>query len=269
MRGDKNQDHSGGHLPYNTAYMIGAPLSIGAGTDGRIVKSESVSADFAESGEEILVDRARTGDMSACAALMRKYNQRLYRAIRSVLKTGADVEDTMQDTYVAVLRNMEQFEGRAQFGTWLLKIGTNAALARLRKQMRVVQLDDLPDLDDLEPSLDLDADPTRTPEQHVSNYEIAALVEAAIDRLPYDYRQVFMLRMVEGLDTSETAVVLGLGEDAVRQRLHRAREMLQVDIQRQDDNAIPMAFGFLGRRCNRVVANVLQRLSIEPPIDCN
>ena len=77
-------------------------------------------------------------------------------------------------------------------------------------------------------------DAPHTPEQQVSNYEIVAIVEEAIDRLPYDYRQVFMLRMIEGLDTTKTAEVLGLGEDAVRQRLHRAREMLQADIQGQD-----------------------------------
>ena len=171
------------------------------------VKSGSVSTDGAEYGEEILVDRARTGDMIACATLMRRYNQRLYRAIRSVLKTGSDVEDAMQDTYLAALRNLDQFEGRAQFGTWLLKIGTNAALARMRQRMRVVQLDDLPDLDDLESLLDLDAQAARTPEQQVSNYEIVALVEEAIDRLPQDYRQVFMLRTIEGLDTTETAEV--------------------------------------------------------------
>jgi len=208
--------------------------------------------------------------MIACAALMRRYNQRLYRVIRSVLKTGSDVEDTMQDTYLAALRNLEQFEGRAQFGTWLLKIGTNAALARMRQRMRVVQLDDLPDLEALEPMRDLGANAARTPEQHVSNYELAAIVEEAVDRLPYDYRQVFTLRMIEGLDTTETAKVIGLGEDAVRQRLHRAREMLQAAIQGLAGGGIQMTFGFLGHRCSRVVANVLQRLSSEePPSDCN
>src|SRR6185369_5314786 len=110
-----------------------------------------------------------------------------------------------------------------------------------------------------------DTDAARTPEQHVSNYEIAALLEGAIDRLPYDYRQVFVLRMIEGMDTTETAAVLGMGEDAIRQRLHRAREMLQVDIRAgQTGSATDAAFGFLGRRCNRIVANVLERLSKDP-----
>jgi RNA polymerase sigma-70 factor (ECF subfamily) len=193
--------------------------------DGQAVKNGPASTNDGDHGEDVLVDRARTGDMTACAALMRRYSQRLYHAIRSVLKTGADVEDTMQDTYLAALRNLDQFEGRAQFGTWLLKIGTNAALAQRRQRMRVVQLDDLPDLDDFEP-LGFADDATRTPEEQVSNCEIASIIEEAIDRLPDDYRQVLMLRTIEGLDTTETAEALGIGEDAVRQRLHRAREAL-------------------------------------------
>jgi len=225
------------------------------------VKTESGAADDAECGDQTLVERARTGDMAACAALMRRHNQRLYRAIRAVLKTGSDVEDTMQDTYLAALRNLDQFEGRSQFGTWLLKIATNAALARMRQRMRVVQLDDLPDLDVLEPMLESAGDAARTPEQHVLSSEMMAIVEAAIDRLPYDYRQVFTLRTIEGLDTTETSAVLGLGEDAVRQRLHRARAMLQTDIGGHEGGTVRNAFGFLGRRCNRVVANVLRRLS--------
>jgi len=233
------------------------------------VKNRSVSADGVESGEEaVLIDRARTGDRSACAALMRRHNQRLYRVVRSILKTGSDVEDTMQDTYLAALRNLDQFEGRAQFGSWLLKIATNAALARMRQSMRVMALDDLPDLDTLEPTLDLSKHAPHSPEQQVSNSEIRAIVEAAIDRLPYDYRQVFMLRAIEGLDTTEVAKALGIGEDAVRQRLHRAREMLQVDIGGKDGSAIRAAFGFLGRRCDRVVVNVLRRLSDDPFDDC-
>jgi len=193
--------------------------------EGQAVKSGPVSANDNENGEDVLLDRARTGDMTACALLMRRYSQRLYRAIRSVLKTGVDVEDTMQDTYLAALRNLDRFEGRAQFGTWLLRIGTNAALARRRQTIRAVQLH-VVSIDDLHPMLNIADDATRTPEHQVSNCEIASIIEEAIDKLPDDYRQVFMLRTIEGLDTTETAEALGIGEDAVRQRLHRAREAL-------------------------------------------
>ena len=212
------------------------------GTNGQPVPNGSVSG-LADSEEEILVSRARRGDMIACGSLMGRYNQRLHRAIRAVLKTGSDVEDAMQDTYLAALRSLDQFEGRADFGSWFLKIGTNAALARMRQRMRVVRLDDLPDLDGLAPRLDLAREVSHTPEQHVSNQEIAAIVEEAIDQLPDDYRQVLMLRTIEGLDTTETAEALGLGADAVRQRLHRARERLQAAIQDQADGANDLAFG--------------------------
>ncbi len=195
------------------------------------MKGGFVFAGEPDHGEEILVDRARAGDMIACEALMRRHRQRLYRVIRSVLRTGPDVEDTMQDTYVAVLRNLDRFEGRAQFGTWLLQIGRNAARARLRQRIPIVQLADPPDLDALVPMLDLSVDAGPTPEQQVSSYEVVAVVEEAVGRLPHEYRRVFMLRVIEGLDTTETAEALGLAEGAVRQRLHRARGMLQADIE--------------------------------------
>ena len=99
----------------------------------------------------------------------------------------------------------------------------------------------------------------RTPEQQVGSHEMVAIVEAAIDRLPDDYRQVLVLRMVDSLDTAETAEVLGLGEAAVRQRLHRAREMLEKDVERQVGSVMQAAFGFLGRRCDRIVAEVMRR----------
>src|ERR1051325_7313854 len=127
------------------------------GMNGQTGKGGSLPHDAADPGDEILVDRARTGDMVACDALMRRHKERLDRAIRSVLKTGSDVDDAMQDTYLAALRSLDRFEGRAHFGTWLLKIGTNAALARMRQRMRVVQLDDLTDSADLEPHRDVDA----------------------------------------------------------------------------------------------------------------
>ena len=95
--------------------------------------------------DEQLVERVKQGDLTAFELLVRRHNQRLYRAIRSVLRTGEEVEDAMQDSYFAALKHIDQFEGRAQFGTWLLKIGINEARARLRRRGRLVALDDLPE----------------------------------------------------------------------------------------------------------------------------
>lgn len=208
--------------------------------------------------DEELVDRVKQGDLSAFELLVRRHNQRLYRAIRSVLRMGEEVEDAMQDTYFAALKHIDQFEGRAQFGTWLLKIGINEARARLRRRVRLLALDDLTE-EKVATAPIAPLEPVRTPEQQVGNHEIVAVVEAAIDRLPDDYRQVLVLRMVDALDTAETAEVLGMGESAVRQRLHRAREMLERDVERQVGNVMQSAFGFLGDRCDRLVAEVMRR----------
>jgi len=222
-----------------------------------------VPANTAEAGpghqpDEQLVERVKQGDLTAFELLVRRHNQRLYRAIRSVLRSGEEIEDAMQDTYFAALKHVDQFEGRAQFGTWLLKIGINEARARLRRRGRLVALDDLPEVGRA-PSTMAEQNPVRTPEQQAGSHEIIGLVEAAIDRLPDDYRQVLVLRMVDALDTAETAEVLGLGEAAVRQRLHRARQMLEKDVERTVGSIMQNAFGFLGQRCDRIVAEVMRR----------
>jgi RNA polymerase sigma-70 factor (ECF subfamily) len=236
----------------------------------KIMRGDSpVRASSAEAGEGIpgqtdeqLVERVKGGDLSAFELLVRRHNQRLYRAIRAVLRTGEEIEDAMQDTYFAALKHIDQFEGRAQFGTWLLKIGINEARARLRRRTRLVALDDLPE--ERTPTSALgEQDPVRTPEQQAGNNEIIALVEAAIDRLPDDYRQVLVLRMVDALDTAQTAEVLGLAEAAVRQRLHRAREMLERDVEKRVGSVMQSAFGFLGQRCDRIVAEVMRRCLAE------
>ena len=220
--------------------------------------ANNVGAGPGQEPDEQLVDRVKQGDLTAFELLVRRHNQRLYRAIRSVLRSGEEIEDAMQDTYFAALKHVDQFEGRAQFGTWLLKIGINEARARLRRRGRLVALDDLPDGRSI-PAPTAEQNPVRTPEQQVGSHELITLVEAAIDRLPDDYRQVLVLRMVDALDTAETAEVLGLGEAAVRQRLHRARQMLEKDVERTVGSVMQNAFGFLGPRCDRIVAEVMRR----------
>jgi RNA polymerase sigma-70 factor, ECF subfamily len=221
------------------------------GDDGDVSPGERIDTD-------VLVARVRGGERGAFALLMRRYNQRLYRAIRSILRDDSAVEDAMQDAYLLAYRNLHQFEGRSQFGTWLLRIGINEALARRRHPVRELALEGLPE--EASPTMEQDGT-LHTPEQEAGRRELVALMEAAIDRLPDGYRQVFVLRMVESLDSIETAAVLGMPEAAVRQRLHRARELVQAELQRRAGAAMPAAFGFLGDRCDRMVARVMRRIA--------
>jgi RNA polymerase sigma-70 factor (ECF subfamily) len=208
-----------------------------------------------------LVDRVKAGDRSAFELLMRRHNQRLFRAIRSVLRNDAEVEDVMHDAYCAAFVHLDQFQGRAKFSTWLLRIGVNEALGRLRRQ-RTIAIDDLPLAQGAR--VQDQSTPNETPEQQLSGRELVAIVEKALDRLPIEYRSVFVLRVVESLDTAESADVLGLSEAAVKQRLHRAREMLQSHLATQLDAALPATYAFLGARCDRLVANVMAKLAEGP-----
>jgi len=119
--------------------------------------------------DEQLVERVKQGDLTAFELLVRRHNQRLYRAIRSVLRSGEEVEDAMQDSYFAALKHIDQFQGRAQFGTWLLKIGINEARARLRRRGRLVAIDDLPEGRSTTSAVG-EQESVRTPEQRVSAF---------------------------------------------------------------------------------------------------
>jgi RNA polymerase sigma-70 factor, ECF subfamily len=206
--------------------------------------------------EQDLVDRVKRGDLSGFELLMRRNNQRLYRVIRSVLRQEAEVEDAMQETYCSAFMHLDQWQGRAKFSTWLLKIGVNEALARARRKPIEV-LDEHPEAQGVMER----ASVVRNPEEQAGQREMVAIVEAALDRLPPDHRQVFVLRVVESLDTAESAEVLGISEAAVKQRLHRAREVLQGQIEAQVGTAVAAAFGFLGQRCDRIVAGVMARIA--------
>jgi RNA polymerase sigma-70 factor (ECF subfamily) len=99
-----------------------------------------------------------------------------------------------------------------------------------------------------------------TPEDRAADHELATLMEGIVDRLPDAYREVFVLRLVEGLDTAETASVLDLGEAAVKQRLHRARLLVQQLLDQHVGASARTLFQFQAPRCDRVVAAVMARL---------
>lgn len=188
--------------------------------------------------------------------LMRRYNARVYRTARSILKNDAAAEDAAQEAWILAFRNLEQWEHRASFSTWLTRITANEALRRLggerREGLRIVRDADVSRV----PSTD-------NPEADAGRREVRRFLEQAIDALPDTLRVVYMLREIEDMSGGETAYALGLTEEAVRVRLHRARQSLQTRMSDEVDSAGRGAFPFLGARCNRIVANVLSRLNAE------
>ena len=200
--------------------------------------------------DEDVVARVRGGEAGLFEVLMRRYNQRLYRATRAITGDDGEAADVVQDAFVRAYASLDQFAGRASFGTWVTRIAIHEAFARLRRRGRLVDLDD-----DTMPTL---VSPAPSPEQCAVDHELGTALEAAIDALPTVYRSVFMLRGVEGLSTAETAACLEIGEQTVKTRLHRARTALRHQLVARA--ILPAAFRFGGTRCDAVVAAVLARI---------
>ena len=191
--------------------------------------------------------------------LMRRYNQRLFRAIRSVIASDADAEDVLQEAWVRAFEHLDQFAGEAAFATWVTKIALYEAFRRVRKAKRFAALED----DNGEIMAEARGGTTNAddPEKQAIRAELGRALQSAVDRLPEAYRAVFVLREVERLSTLETAECLSLSEEAVKTRLHRSRAMLRQELDTWMAPALSGTYAFLGHRCDRVVVAVMQRIT--------
>jgi RNA polymerase sigma-70 factor (ECF subfamily) len=215
--------------------------------------------------DEEIVRRVRSGDSAVFEILMRRHNQRVYRVVRAVVKDEADVEDVMQQAYINAFTHLHQFEDRSRFSTWLIRIALHEAFARRRKTLRAdtttAQNRSGVDDDDRGEFMDTLKSPEADPERQAYATELHRVLEAAVDTLPETYRTVFMLRDIEGLSTSETGQGLGLGDEAVKTRLHRARVMIRRAVTARVGAVAAGTFQFHAPRCDRVVAAVLAQVS--------
>ena len=210
--------------------------------------------------DEEVVRRILQGETALFELIMRRYNQRLYRVARAILRDDAEAEDVMQDAYVRAYEHLAQFAGRSQFSTWLTRIAIHEALSRSQRRKRTEQFsahDSHEGTQDGEVNVAADA---LNPEQQVSVSELRGALEVAILAIPEQYRLVLMMRDVEQLNTQETASALDLSEENVKVRLHRARAMVRKNLFARAGADAPAAFGFMGQRCDRLVARVMDRV---------
>jgi len=209
-------------------------------------------------------DAERVREIDAFEALMRKHNRLLYRTARSIVRNDDDAEDCVQEAFLHAWRHRAQFRGEAAPSTWLTRIVINEALQKLRRgkgEAGTLAIDNVVDLDShLEGSAH---HPSRlaSPDTVTLRNELCALLERKIDDLPAAFRTVFMLRAIEEMSVEETAVCLDIPEATVRTRLFRARSLLREAVASDVDVAMATAFEFMGERCDRIVANVLQRIA--------
>src|SRR2546422_11773502 len=209
--------------------------------------------------DDEVVRRVLDDDIGLFEIIMRRYNQRLFRVARSVVKDDSEAEDIIQEAYVRAYEHLSQFEGRAKFSTWLTKIAIYEAYARVRR-FDYRNVDSVSNLEDQ--GMDVKSK-EHDPEQQTFDDEMRMLLERALEAIPDDYRSIFMLREIEGLSTAETAECLEISEENVKTRLHRARALLQRELFSLAGANGNEAFQFLGARCDRIVARVLERILAE------
>jgi len=147
------------------------------------------------------------GDTRLFEELMRRYNQRVYRVARAIVKDETEAEDVMQQAYLNAFTHLRQFEDRARFSTWLTRIVIHEALGRRRKAHPV---DPIVNESEGEAMSEIESTGP-SPERQAYASELKRLVEQSVDALPDTYRAVFMLRDVEGLSAADTAEGLDLG----------------------------------------------------------
>jgi RNA polymerase sigma-70 factor, ECF subfamily len=210
--------------------------------------------------DDSLVEHAREHDEAAFEALMRRHNRRLFRVTRSVLRDSDSAQDAVQEAYLRAFTRLETYQPSGKFGAWLTRIALNEALMiRRRSQGEMVSLDEVS-----EESLvaeETAASDSPSADQYVEAAHARALLEHAIDALPENFRMVFMMRAVEGLDVRETAESLGVNSNTVRTRLFRAQRLLRGELSRRLQTESSEVFDFGSERCDAVVAYVFAHLA--------
>jgi RNA polymerase sigma-70 factor, ECF subfamily len=217
--------------------------------------------------DQEIVTRVRAGDTGLYEIIMRRYNQRLYRVTRAILRDESEAEDVIQDAYVRAYQHLDQFAGLAPFSIWLTRIAVHEALRRLQQRKRSQQFEETGQDEDgfMNSSRTSTADAviaetSPDPEQRAAIAELGKLLEEAVLDLPAPYRTVIMLRDIEELSTAETATALELTEENVKVRLHRGRALMRDHLFARVGPSCKSAFPFMGADCDRVVLGVFGRL---------
>ena len=182
----------------------------------------------AEWDERDVLNRLRCGDEAAFELLVRRYTGRMLAVARRLVHDEEEARDAVQDALLSAFRSMHRFQGGSQLSTWLHRIVVNSALMRLRSRKRHPECS----IEELLPVFGPDGHRALRPEEEVGadvqveREQLVTLVRECVGHLPDGYREVYLLRDIDELSTEETAAALGITPNAVKIRLHRARQAL-------------------------------------------
>ncbi|MBL7661125.1 sigma-70 family RNA polymerase sigma factor [bacterium] len=187
--------------------------------------------------DQVLIDQFLKGSHESFAELVNRYQTKVFHLAMRLTRNQEDAEEVLQEVFVTIFRKLDSFQGNSAFSSWLYRITANCAfmLLRRRKVRMAMSLDDsrlkIETSDEL-----IDRDYTVCPDERTLGSEIRSSLSSAIEKLPVEYRTVFVMRDMDGLSNEETADALGITVPAVKSRLHRSRLMLRKRLRKVYDS---------------------------------
>lgn len=207
--------------------------------------------------ESDIIKRILLGEKELYEILLRRNNQKLYRVIRSYIKSEAEIEDIMQNTYLKAFEKLYQFKHTSTYSTWLIRIGINEVLARLNEKNKVINLNFQAINTETPTILEMPDTNQLNPEKKIIRQETKQLLENSIDALEVKYRTIYMLREIEEMSIKEISDCTGISIANVKVRLHRAKKMLKEKLYEYMTNVDELfEFGF--SKCDKITDLVMQ-----------
>ncbi len=178
-----------------------------------------------------IIRKVLAGDYDAFEVLVDRYQGRVYRHLRKMVKDQNEIQDLLQETFLSAYKGLAGFSGNSSFATWLFKVANNTALMYLRKK-RPELLGEADDIDKMEnfEFMPASAEFVSTPMEILLSLEGRKKIEEALDKLPLAYRTVIVLKDIEGFSLEEVAEITDSSIPAVKSRLHRGRNFVRATL---------------------------------------
>lgn len=211
---------------------------------------------FEKLTETEIIKRILKGEKPLYEIIVRRFNSYLYKIGRSYNYNHEDTQDLMQDTYVDAFRSLSQFEQRANFKTWLIRIMLNNCYRKKEKfsfKNEFAQAEINENVNPMFSKSNYDIN------KHIHNRELGHIIEESLNKIPEDYRLVFSLREMTGLNVAETANLLEISEANVKVRLNRAKSMLRTEITKSYSADEIFEFNLI--YCNALTEKVMKRIN--------
>lgn len=210
---------------------------------------------FEKFTEAEIIGRIIDGEKALYEIIVRRFNPYLYKIGRSYNYNHEDTQDLMQETFIDAYKNLLQFEGRADFKTWIIRIMMNNCYRKREKSSFKSEI--MQDVN--ERSTPIFPDRNNDTDKIIQNRELGYIIENALEKIPFDYRIVFSLREINGLNVAETAEILGISQSNVKVRLNRVKTMLRSEIESAYSARELFEFNLI--YCDAMVENVMEKIN--------